>query len=205
MSGREVTGRNARKSGPIAALALAVFTALSVGIAQSQIPVDATPWVQAVYEAAREVILPTPPVPRPPANLPTAARTTFTPGEDLRRLPTAPPSETPKFPEAVEAVPLTPFGPLPVRDRRAGGADAAQMCAAGCQESTDASLATGGGYLSAAAIGRAVAADPQCSVKLRAEYMSCMAGCGFSRLPEAPPGQRLTPADLRGTQSDTAS
>jgi hypothetical protein len=190
-----------RAAGPVAGLALAVFTALTFGVAQSQIAVDAAPWAEAVLEAAREVILPTPPRPVAPANMPVAPRPRFTPGDDLRRIPALDLKETPKIPDSVEPVPMTPWGPLPTRERRTGSADAAQMCAAGCQETIDAGLAACGGYAAEATLGRAVVYDPGCRQKLREPYLNCMASCGFDRLPIALPGRRI-PGDLGSIRQD---
>lgn len=191
---RKAKGGRIRLSGPIAGLVVAVFSALTFGVAQSQIAVDAVPWVEAVIETARGIVLPSPVHPTRPANMPTAPRPVFTPGDTPPRLPQPPPDIVPPtIPEALETVPMTPYGPLPTRVRRTGSADAAQMCAAGCQESIDAAIARCGGYASEAILAERVEFDPACRERQRAQYESCMANCGFDRLPRSIPGRRIDP------------
>lgn len=209
MAQRKVKCGRIRLSGPIIGLVAAVFSALTFGVAQSQIAVDAVPWVEAVIESARGIVLPGPVHPTRPANLPVAPRPVFTPGDTPPRLPHPPPDIVlPAIPEAPDAVPLTPYGRGALRSGRAV-TDDPNLCTASCQEPFNAGLRRCEGG-SEAVPGEAEASPTPgmpCRVALREIYRSCLlTQCGLV-LPEPKPGTLppppqqppviLRPVDLR--------
>lgn len=188
MPKRKQSGQQARVSGPVVGMGLAVFTALSLGVAQSQVAVDAVPWVESVFEEVRALVVSPPVAPAAPTpGRPIAVSPVFR-DDNLNRPPDDPDPVPANLPDPVAPVPMTPYGPLPRRVVQRGSRDAAQMCAGICKDDIREELQACVQLAPPTEQARTDRAppDPSCHRELFASYRSCLIECGFTNLPASP-------------------